>query len=97
MAEDIPLGEVIIPLAEEAIAVTKREIETGQVRVALSTDVEQVVARETLRGRRVEIELVTIDRTLVLRRIQKMQGGQQTTVVVGDFHPGLHLRSASLH
>jgi stress response protein YsnF len=64
MPEEMPPGEVIIPLAEEAVAVSKREIETGQVRVALATDVEQVVVRETLRGRRVEVERVTIDRTL---------------------------------
>jgi stress response protein YsnF len=64
MPEEMPPGEVIIPLAEEAVAVSKREIETGQVSVALTTDVEQVVARETLRGRRVEVERVPVDRTL---------------------------------
>jgi hypothetical protein len=30
---------VIIPLAEESASVSKRAVETGQVRVALSTDI----------------------------------------------------------
>jgi len=56
MPEKLPPGETVIPLAEETIAISKREVETGQVRVALTTDVEQMVVRETLRGRRVEVE-----------------------------------------
>jgi len=57
-------GETVIPLVEETAVVSKRELETGRARVSLTTDVEQVVIRETLRGRRVEIERVAIDRTL---------------------------------
>ncbi len=64
MPEQAPLGEVVIPLAEEAVTVSKREVETGRVRVALTTDTETVVARETLRGRRVEVERVPVGRTL---------------------------------
>lgn len=59
-----PPGEVTIPVVEESASVAKRTVETGQVRVALSTDVEQVLVRETLRGRRVEVERVAIGRTL---------------------------------
>jgi stress response protein YsnF len=55
---------VIIPLAEESASVSKRAVETGQVRVALSTDIETVIARETLRGRRIEVERVTVNQTL---------------------------------
>jgi stress response protein YsnF len=62
--ETAPPGEVVIPLVEETIALSKRVVETGQVRVALSTDTEQVIARETLRGRRVEVERVAMDRML---------------------------------
>jgi stress response protein YsnF len=64
MPENAPLGEVVIPLAEETIAVSKREVETGRVHVALTTETETVVAREMLRGRRVEVERVPVNRTL---------------------------------
>jgi stress response protein YsnF len=64
MPEEMPPGEMIIPLAEETIAVSKHAVETGQVRVSLTTDAEEVVVRETLRGRRVEVERVVVGRTL---------------------------------
>ena len=64
MPEQAPLGGVVIPLAEEAVSVSKREVETGRVQVALTTETETVIARETLRGRRVEIERVPVGRTL---------------------------------
>jgi stress response protein YsnF len=64
MAEEIPPGETVIPVAEETIAISKRQVEVGQVRVSLTTDVEQMVARETLRGRQVEVERVAVGRTL---------------------------------
>jgi stress response protein YsnF len=62
--EKAPPGETVIPLAEERVAITKREVETGRVRVALTTETETVVARETLRGRRVEIKRVPVNRML---------------------------------
>jgi stress response protein YsnF len=64
MREEMPIGETAIPLVAKMIAVTKREVETGKVRVALSTDIEQVLVRETLRGRSVEVERVAVGRTL---------------------------------
>ena len=64
MPEEAPPGEVVIPLAEETLAVSKREVETGRVQVALTTETQTVVARETLRGRRVEVERVPVGRTL---------------------------------
>ena len=64
MAEEIPPDETVIPVAEETIAISKRQVEVGQVRVSLTTDVEQMVAREMLRGRRVEVERVAVGRTL---------------------------------
>jgi stress response protein YsnF len=62
--ETAPPGEVVIPLVEETIALSKRVVETGQVRISLSTDVEQAILRETMRGRRVEVERVAVDRLL---------------------------------
>ena len=64
MPETAPLGETVIPLAEERAAVAKREVETGRVRVALTTETETVIARETLRGRRIEIERLPVNRML---------------------------------
>ena len=64
MPEEAPPGEVVVPLAEETVAVSKREVETGGVQVALTTETQTVVAREVLRGRRVEVERVPVGRTL---------------------------------
>ena len=64
MPEQAPHGEVVIPLAEEVVSVSKREVETGRGQVALTTETGTVIARETLRGRRVEIERVPVGRTL---------------------------------
>jgi stress response protein YsnF len=64
MPERAPPDEVVIPLAEETVAVSKREVETGRVQVALTTETQTVIARETLRGRRVEVERVPVGRTL---------------------------------
>src|SRR4051812_25922257 len=64
MAEEIPPGETVIPVAEETIAISERQVELGLVRVSLTTDVEQMVAREMLRGRRIEVERVAVGRTL---------------------------------
>jgi stress response protein YsnF len=65
MAEtDKVAEEQVIPIVEEQIAVSKREIETGTVRVALTTDAERLIARETLHGRRVEVDRVSVNREL---------------------------------
>jgi stress response protein YsnF len=65
MSDETPrTGEMVIPLAEESVLVSKREVETGQVRVALSTDIDTVIAREMLRGCRIEVERVPVNRAL---------------------------------
>jgi stress response protein YsnF len=65
MSDETPrTEEMVIPLAEESVSVSRREVETGQVRVALSTDSETVIARETLRGCKIEIERVPVNQTL---------------------------------
>ena len=68
MPEDAPPREVVIPLAKETVAVSKREVETGRVQVALATETQTVIAREVLRGRRVEVERVPVGRTLAEAR-----------------------------
>jgi len=65
MSDETPrTEEMVIPLAEESVLVSKQEVETGQVRVALSTDIETVIAREMLRGCKIEIERVPLNRAL---------------------------------
>jgi len=65
-AEPRCVEEVVIPVAEESVALSKHEVETGRVRVGLSTDVETVIVRETLRGNRIEVERVPVNRALPL-------------------------------
>ncbi len=44
-----------IPLIEERLLAGRRVVETGRVRIHLSTTVEDAVVRETLRSERVEV------------------------------------------
>jgi uncharacterized protein (TIGR02271 family) len=64
VAESQRIEEVVIPLAEESVSLSKREVETGQVRVSFSTDIETVIARETLRGTRITVERMPVNRML---------------------------------
>ena len=52
----------IIPLLEERLVVGRREVETGRVRVHLTTTTEDAAVREVLREERVEVERVPIGR-----------------------------------
>jgi uncharacterized protein (TIGR02271 family) len=54
----------VLPLVEEALRVGKRRVETGRVRISVSTEAEERVVRETLRGERAQVERVAIDREL---------------------------------
>ena len=82
MPEQAPLGEVVILLAEEAVSVTKREVDTGRVQVALTTETQTVVAREILRGRRVEVERVPVGRTLAEGEAAPVPHEEGDTLVV---------------
>ena len=59
-------SEAVLPLVEEALRVGKRQVETGRVRVSVSTDVQEQVVRETLRSERAELERVPIGRELAV-------------------------------
>jgi uncharacterized protein (TIGR02271 family) len=56
--------EAVLPLAEEALRVGKRRVETGRVRVSVATEAEDRLVRETLRTERVEVERVAVGREL---------------------------------
>lgn len=61
MADDVKADtEVVIPLAEERLAIVRRVVETGRVRVHLSTATEDALVQETLRGERMEVERVAL-------------------------------------
>ncbi|MFC7478022.1 DUF2382 domain-containing protein [Dankookia sp. GCM10030260] len=63
MAESVdPEAAQIIPLLEERLVVERREVETGRVRVHLTTTTEDAAVREVLREERVEVERVPIGR-----------------------------------
>ena len=54
--------EEVLPLAEERLLVSKRVVETGRVRVAVTTETAEEVVRDVLRTRRAEVERVPIGR-----------------------------------
>jgi uncharacterized protein (TIGR02271 family) len=56
--------EAVLPLAQEALRVGKRRVETGRVRVSVATEAEDRLVRETLRTERVEVERVAVGREL---------------------------------
>jgi stress response protein YsnF len=58
------VDEAVIPLVEESLLVGKREVETGRVRVSVTTDVKEQVVRETLRSEKTEIERVLVGREI---------------------------------
>ena len=63
--EELEVGrEAILPLVEEALRICKRRVETGRVRVSVSTETEERVIREMLRSDHVEIDRVQLDRDI---------------------------------
>jgi uncharacterized protein (TIGR02271 family) len=62
--DDTAAGAAVLPLVEEALRVGKRRVETGRVRVSVSTETEEQVVRETLRSERAEVERIPINREL---------------------------------
>lgn len=56
--DDTLRSEEVLPLAEERLVIAKRQVESGRVRIALTTDTVEDVVRETLRGRHAEVERV---------------------------------------
>ena len=57
-------GRAVLPLVEEALRVGKRRVETGRVRVSVTTETEERLVRETLRTERAEVERVPVGREL---------------------------------
>ncbi|RZA30855.1 MAG: DUF2382 domain-containing protein [Proteobacteria bacterium] len=57
-------SEVVLPLLEEALRLGKRRVETGRVRISVSTANDERLVRETLRTERAEVEHVQVNRDL---------------------------------
>ena len=61
---EVARTEHSLPLVEERLQVTKRDVVTGRVRVRTVTDVAEELVRQDLHGERVEVERVPVDRFL---------------------------------
>jgi stress response protein YsnF len=70
-----------IPLLEERLLVERRVVETGRVRIHVSTAVEDAVVRETLRSERVEVERVPIGREVAAAPAAREEEGGAVLVV----------------
>ncbi|MBP0493184.1 DUF2382 domain-containing protein [Pararoseomonas indoligenes] len=57
-------AETVLPLVEEVLRIEKRAVETGRVRVSLSTETVEEVLRETLLTREAEVERRPVGRTV---------------------------------
>ena len=76
--------EAVIPLAEEILRVSKRLVETGKVRISLTTETVEEIVRETLRTRRAEVERVPIDREVTEVPQTRQEGDVMIVPVVEE-------------
>ena len=76
--------EAVIPLAEELLRVSKRLVETGKVRISLTTETVEEIVRETLRTRRAEVERVPIDRKVTEVPQTRQEGDVMIVPVVEE-------------
>ncbi|WP_424139573.1 DUF2382 domain-containing protein [Roseomonas chloroacetimidivorans] len=53
---------VAVPVAEEELVVDKKNVETGRLRISLTTETVEDVVRETLHGRRAVVDRVPVGR-----------------------------------
>ena len=59
-----PRAEQVLPLMAEHLSVSRRKVETGGVRVTVSTRTQEQIIEEHLRHDRVEVERVAIGREI---------------------------------
>jgi len=69
-----PTAEAIIPLVEETLLLGKRQVETGRVRVSLTTEVVEEVLRDTLHSRRAEVERRPVGQTVTEAPAVRQEG-----------------------
>lgn len=68
VSEELPSDaeRTVLPLIEETLTVTKREVVTGRVRVRTVTEAVEEQVRQELSGERIEVEHVPIDQLVEL-------------------------------
>jgi len=84
LVDDVKAGTGgAIPLIEERLTVGRRVVESGRVRVHLSTETEDALIRETLRGERMEVERVALGHEVtVAPAVREEEGGAVLVVPV---------------
>lgn len=82
---------VIIPLAEEAIVTSKRQVETGVVRVRTVIDEHQEMVRDALTRTHVEVERVPIDVEVSAMPLPRSEGD---TLIIPVVEEVLYVRKA---
>ncbi|WP_052403012.1 DUF2382 domain-containing protein [Muricoccus aerilatus] len=76
--------EEVIPLVEEVLRLDKRIVETGRVRVSLSTETVEETLRETLRSRRAEVVRVPVGREVTEVPATRQEGDVMIVPVVEE-------------
>ncbi|MFC0388724.1 DUF2382 domain-containing protein [Muricoccus vinaceus] len=77
-------AETVIPLVEETLQVSKRLVETGRVRISLTTEVVEEVLRETLRSRYAEVERRPVGRVVTEAPAVRQEGNVIIVPVVEE-------------
>lgn len=77
-------AEAVIPLVEEKLLLSKRQVETGRVRVSLTTEVVEEMLRETLRSRRAEVERRPMGQTVTEAPSVRHEGNVMIIPVVEE-------------
>ena len=81
---DDPAEELVLPLVEERLRVEKRAVDTGRVRVSLRTETVEELVRETLRGRRADVQRVPVGRQVDDVPAVREEGGVMIIPVVEE-------------
>ncbi|MBB5696339.1 YsnF/AvaK domain-containing protein [Muricoccus pecuniae] len=76
--------EQAIPLVEESLRLGKRTVETGRVRVSVSTETAEELVRTTLRTRRAEVERVAIDQEVAEAPATREENGVLIVPVIEE-------------
>jgi uncharacterized protein (TIGR02271 family) len=84
LVDDVKAGTSgAIPLLEERLTVDRRVVESGRIRIHLSTETEDALIQETLRGERIEVERVALGHEVaVAPAVREEEGGAVLVVPV---------------
>jgi uncharacterized protein (TIGR02271 family) len=75
---------LVIPLVEERVSATKREVETGRVRVHTRVEEREEIVRAELARDRVEVERVAIDQEIAVIPSVRQEGDVTIVPVVEE-------------